>query len=319
MENFEGKTAFITGGGSGIGLGIAKVFTAKAGMNVVLADLRKEALDEAITWFRERDLPAHPVQLDVTDREAYVKAADEAEKKFGNIHVLVNNAGVGPGVKLQDATYKDWDFGMGVNVGGVINGLVTVLPRILKHGEEGHVVSTSSTNGLFSIPGYGIYTASKYAVSAMMEVLYMDLKGTNVSASVYFPGPVNTNLTVNTIATRPEKFKNENEPEVPPPPPPRPRGDRPKIDPGRVVMDPVEVGYRILRAIKRKDMFIMSHPVYGEGIVTRHKALMRSIPDEPPDHERDEVLRSFGAMINNLVYDEQTTPGAPDWDLSEEL
>ena len=72
-------------------------------------------------------------------------------------------------------------------MGGVINGLVTVLPRILKHGEEGHVVSTSSTNGLFSIPGFGIYTTSKYAVSAMMEVLYMDLKGTNVSASVYFP------------------------------------------------------------------------------------------------------------------------------------
>ena len=102
MENFEGKTAFITGGGSGIGLGIAKVFTAKAGMNVVLADLRKEALDEVITWFRDRDLPAHPVQLDVTDRDAYVKAADEAEKKFGKIHVLINNAGVGPGVKLQD-------------------------------------------------------------------------------------------------------------------------------------------------------------------------------------------------------------------------
>jgi NADP-dependent 3-hydroxy acid dehydrogenase YdfG len=318
MESFEGKTAFITGGGSGIGFGIAKVFAAKAGMNVVLADLRQEALDEAITWFRERDLPAHPIQLDVTDREAYAKAADEAETKFGKIHVLINNAGVGPGVKLQDATYNDWDFGMGVNVGGVINGLVTILPRILKHGEEGHVVSTSSTNGLFSIPGFGIYTTSKYAVSAMMEVLYMDLKGTNVTASVYFPGPVKTNLPVTTVTTRPEKYKNENEPKTPPPPPPPP-GDAPKIDPDRVVMDPVEVGYRILRGIKRKDIFIMSHPVYGEGIITRHKALLRSIPDEPRDHERDEVLRSFGALVNNPVYEEQTTPGAPDWDLSEEL
>ena len=84
-------------------------------------------------------------------------------------------------------------------------------------------------------------------------------------------------------------------------------------------MDPIEVGHRILRGIKRKDIFIMSHPVYGEGIVTRHKALMRAIPDEPLDHERDAVLRSFGAMINNLVYEEQTTPGPPDWDLSEEL
>ena len=318
MDNFKGKTAFITGGGSGIGLGIAKVFAAKAGMNVVLADLRKEALDEAIAWFKERGLPAHPIQLDVTDREAYKKAADEAETKFGKIHILINNAGVGQQGKLQDATYKDWDFGMGVNVGGVINGLVTVLPRILKHGEEGHVVSTSSTNGLFSVGGLGIYTVSKYAVSAMMEVLYMDLKGTNVSASVFFPGPVDTNLRVTTITTRPLKYKNENEPEAPPPPPQRP-ADAPKIDPERIVKDPIEVGYRILRGIKRKDIFIMSHPVYGEGVVTRYKALMRSIPDEPPDHERDEVLRSFGAMINNLVYEEQTTPGAPDWDLSEEL
>ena len=318
MEHFKGKTAFITGGGSGIGLGIAKVFAAKAGMNLVLADIRKEALDEAIAWFRKRDLPAYPVQLDVTDREAYIKAADEAEKKFGKIHVLVNNAGVGLGGKLQDATYNDWDFGMGVNVGGVINGIVTILPRILKHGEEGHVVSTSSTNGLFSVGGLGIYTVSKYAVSAIMEVLYMDLKGTNVSASVYFPGPVNTNLRITTIATRPPKYKNNDEPDIHPPPP-QPPDNAPKIDPKRVVMDPVEVGYRVLRGIRRKDIFIMSHPVYGEGIVTRYKALMRAIPDEPRDDERDAVLRSFGAMINNLVYEEQTTPGAPDWDLSEEL
>ena len=318
MKNFEGKTAFITGGGSGIGLGIAKVFAAKAGMNVVLADLRNEALDEAIAWFKKRDLHAHPVQLDVTDRKAYLKAADEAEKKYKKIHVLINNAGVGQQGKLQDATYNDWDFGMGVNVGGVINGLVTVLPRILRHGEEGHVVSTSSTNGLFSVGGLGIYTVSKYAVSAMMEVLYMDLKGTNVSASVFFPGPVNTNLRVTSVTTKPERYKNENEP-VTPPPPPQPPADAPKIDPARVVMDPVEAGYRVLRGIKRKDIFIMSHPVYGEGIITRYKALMRSIPDEPRDHERDEVLRSFGAMINNLEYKEQTTPGAPDWDLSDDL
>jgi len=318
MKNFNGKTAFITGGASGIGLGTAKIFAAKAGMNVILADLRQEALDEAIIWFRKRDLHAHPVKLDVTDREAYIKAADEAENKFGNLHILINNAGVGQQGRLQDATYNDWDFGMGVNVGGVINGLVTVLPRILLHGEEGHVVSTSSTNGFFSVGGLGIYTVSKYAVSAMMEVLYMDLKGTNVSASVFFPGPVNTNLRITTVTTRPDKYKNKNDPETPPAPP-QPPADAPKIDPARVVMDPIEAGYRILRGIKRKDMFIMSHPVYGEGIVTRYKALMRAIPDEPLDHERDEVLRSFGAMINNLVYEEQTTPGAPDWDLSEEL
>src|SRR3972149_5662707 len=131
MEEIRGKVAFLTGGASGIGLGIAKVFAAN-GMRVVIADMRQDALDEAMAYFKAKKLPAHAIKLDVTDREAYVRAADEAERVFGKIHVLINNAGVGTGGPLQTCTYKDWDYAMGVNVGGVINGVVTILPRILK-------------------------------------------------------------------------------------------------------------------------------------------------------------------------------------------
>ncbi len=159
MKDIKGKVAFITGGASGIGLGIAKAFT-KYGGKVIIVDARQDALDEAMKYFKEKKLPAHPIKLNVTDREAYVKAADEAEKVFGNIHVLVNNAGVGSGGgTIERLTYKDWDYSMGVNVGGIINGIMTIVPRIMKHGEGGHVVSTSSTCGISPLRSRAFFAA----------------------------------------------------------------------------------------------------------------------------------------------------------------
>src|SRR4030042_5435835 len=193
MENLEGKVAFITGGASGIGLGIAKA-CARHGMKVVIADSRQDALDEAMKYFNEKKLPVHPTKLDVTDRAAYAMAADEAEKVFGKIQVLVNNAGVASGGPAQNMTFKDWDFSVGVNITGVANGLVIILPRILKHGEGGHVVSTSSTAGFCAVNGNIIYNSTKYAIAGMMETLAGELMGTNVGASVLIPGPTTNTL-----------------------------------------------------------------------------------------------------------------------------
>ena len=307
MEKVEGKVAFITGGASGIGLGMAKAFSAK-GMKIILADLRQEALDEAMAYFREKNRPAHAIKLDVTDREAYAAAADEAEDQFDKIHVLVNNAGVGTIGPMQNATYKDWDFTVGVNLGGVINGIVTILPRILKHGEGGHVVSTSSTSGFFAVGMAGLYNTTKYAVAGMMETLATDLQGTGVGASVFFPGPVATNLPFPSRSTRPDHLKNEVEPQMPPPPREGEPG-RPPFDQS-VFMDPVEAGERVLRGIMRNDLFIMSHPEFRDGIIARNEALLRSIPDEPPDEKRHKTLKHFGTLLYNPIYDGQTTPGA---------
>lgn len=315
MENVEGKVAFITGGASGIGLGIAKVFV-KNGMKVVIADMRQDALDEAMAYFKDNGDGGlvHPIKLDVTDREAYKLAADEAERVFGKIHVLINNAGVGSGGPLRSATYKDWDYSMGVNVGGVINGIVTILPRIMKHGEEGHVVSTSSTVGLFAMAGCGIYTTTKFAVTGLMESLASELEGTGVGASVLYPGATTTNLGLSSQVNRPEHLKNETEPSMPPPPPPSKDGpQRPMMDTS-TFMDPVEMGERVLRGIKRNDLFIITHPEFRDGIVGRNNAVLRAIPDEPPNHERHEVLKGFGTLIYNPAYERQTTPGAPDWE-----
>src|SRR5882672_681564 len=142
MKEVRDKVAFITGGASGIGLGIAAAFV-DAGMKVVLADLRQDHIDEASSAFDKRGQlkNVHTIRLDVTDRAAMAAAAEETVRTFGGPHILVNNAGVGIQGPFGGITYADWDFGLAVNLGGVINGLQTFLPRLRAHGEGGHIVN----------------------------------------------------------------------------------------------------------------------------------------------------------------------------------
>ena len=152
MKHVEGKVAFITGGASGIGFGMAQVFL-KSGMKVIIADVLQERLDEAariLAASTNRDY--HFIKVDVTDRKAMAAAADEAERVFGKVHVLCNNAGVYGNLPIESATYEDWDWVLGTNLGGVVNGLVSFLPKIIAHGEGGHIVNTSSMAGLYSAP-----------------------------------------------------------------------------------------------------------------------------------------------------------------------
>jgi NAD(P)-dependent dehydrogenase (short-subunit alcohol dehydrogenase family) len=314
MKDVKGKTAFITGGASGIGLGIAKACV-KYGMKVCIIDMRQAALDEAMAYFKEKGGEVHPINLNVTDREAYVKAADEAEAVFGNIHLLVNNAGVGSGSgPIEKLTYKDWDYSMGVNVGGVINGIMTIVPRMLKHGEGGHVVATSSTCGYMGSSFFTIYCTTKFAVTGMMESLATELQDKNIGVSVLIPGPTMGNLGQSSFENRPEHLRNEGEtwpPQPPPgqkPPPRRPAGDF-RI----VAMDPVETGERVMRAIRRNDLFIHTHPEFKNGYIARHDAVIRAIPDEPWNEKRWDIMKNFGTIIYNDIYDKQQPVGPPDW------
>jgi NAD(P)-dependent dehydrogenase (short-subunit alcohol dehydrogenase family) len=315
MKDLEGKTAFITGGASGIGLGIAKA-CAKYGMKVVIADKRQHALDDVMAYFKEKGLPVHPVNLDVTDRDAYARAASEAERVFGKIHVLVNNAGVGSGGgPAEEVTFKDWDYSMGVNLGGVINGVVTVLPYILKHGEGGHIVSTSSTLGIAAAGGMICYCTTKFAVAGMMEALATDLQDKNIGVSVLFPGPTMGNLGQSSFENRPDHLRNEGETWPPQAPPPgkdvRPR--RPIEEVRVAFMDPVETGERVLRGIRNNDLFIHTHPEFREGYIARHDAIIRAIPNEPRNERRFEIISGFGAIYRNDIYDKQQPVGPPDW------
>jgi len=308
MKDLEGKVAFITGGASGIGLGIAKA-CAKYGMKVLIVDSRQDALDEAMAHFITTGQPVHPIKLDVTDRTAYVKAADEAEAVFGKIHVLVNNAGVSCGGRVDTLTYKDWDFGLGVNLGGVINGIMTILPRIIKHGEGGHIVTTSSTGGLSAMGGFVIYCTGKYAVAGMTECLATELLDKNIGASVLVPGLTWTNLGESTNVNRPANLRNEGQPWPPPPP------TRKQNDPARVnaFMFPEETGERVIRGIRNNDLFIITHPEWKAGFNIRNEAIMRACPDEPRNEKRWEIVKTFGSVIYNDIYDKQKQVGPPDW------
>lgn len=193
MQDLAGKVAFITGGASGIGLAMADAF-ADSGMKLVIADVDVEALAQVAERFRGRNVPVLTVELDVTDRAAFAAAADRAYAGFGAVHVLCNNAGVYRGGTLDRVTFEDWDWVLGVNVGGVVNGIQTLLPRMRDQGEGGHIVNTASMAGLSAGAGLGVYNASKYAVVGLSEALRADLAPHGIGVSVLCPGMVRTGI-----------------------------------------------------------------------------------------------------------------------------
>jgi len=158
-------------------------------MKIVIADIRRDHLDHALAYFKSKNLPAHGIQLDITDRRMYALAADEAEKTFGPVQLLCNTAGVSQFGPVQQATYDDWDWQMSVNLGGIINGIQTFVPRMLKHGLGAHIVNTASMAGFLPIPGCAIYCTTKFAVRGLSECLQLDLAPQGIGVSVLCPAP----------------------------------------------------------------------------------------------------------------------------------
>ena len=293
MRDLTGKTAFITGGASGLGLGIAKA-CAREGMCVCIVDFRQKAIGATLSVFKDNSWPAHGILLDVSDRAAYMKAADEAESVFDKIHLLVNNAGIGIAEgKLWEASYEDMDFAIEINFKGVLNGIKTILPRILKHGEGGHVVSTSSTNALIPTTGMALYNSTKRAVMALMESLATDLQGTGVGASVFCPGPFRTNLIQSTAELR---AKNLN---IPSYMPFKPKADHPTAKMA-LCRDPDDIVDYFIQSIKRGDLFIMSHSEFKPGWEAHAAAVTRSFPNVPCDQG---FMKAFSDITHNPIYD----------------
>ena len=291
MEDVAGKTAFVTGGASGIGLGISEALVA-AGMNVVIADLRPDHVETALQRFAEsgRSESVHAIALDVTDREGFARAADEAEKVFGNVHVVCNNAGMGILGPVTLARYDDWDWGLGVLLGGVVNGIQTFVPRLLAHGEGGHIVNTSSMAGVLPIPGAAIYITAKAAVIGLSEALRSELAGEGIGVSAFCPGPVQTNIREGG-RTRPERYADSGYTQLE-----EELEERPNSP---LWMDPVECGERVLAGIRRDDLYIFTHREFREGAEERFRAMLASFPDEPLDEERAEAIRF---LLSNPVF-----------------
>ena len=303
MENLKGRTAFITGGASGIGLGIAKA-CAKEGMNTVIVDLRQSAIDEALKLFKDNNWPAHGICFDVTDREAYQKAADEAESVFGNIHLLANNAGIGcANGPLWAVSPKETDLAVEVNIVAILNGIQAIVPRMLKHSEGGHIVSTASKAALLAVPGCGLYNATKQAVVGIMETLAMDLVGTNVGASAFCPGGFTTNLGQSSQVVTAAHLGADAPPPPPPPPPPKDGEASPFAAWAEVMRSPDDAGERVLRGVKRGDLYILTHAEFKKGVEARFNGILRAFPDEVPNPRYGEV---FPFLLYNEIFDKQT-------------
>jgi NAD(P)-dependent dehydrogenase (short-subunit alcohol dehydrogenase family) len=197
MSEVRDRVAFVTGGASGIGLGIAKALLG-AGAKVVIADLRPDHLDEARAVLAAHDNRLLGIELDVTERAAMAEAADRVEQAFGRVDILVNNAGIGIEGPLGEASYADWDFGLAVNLGGVINGLQTFVPAMLAQKTPGAVINTGSKQGITCPPGDTAYNVSKAGVKVLTEGLAHSLRneeGARLTAHLLIPGSTFTGMT----------------------------------------------------------------------------------------------------------------------------
>lgn len=280
MRDVEGRVAFITGGSSGVGLGIAHAFI-NAGMKVVIGYLSESHYDESLKVLGRAGSRLHAIRVDVTDRKDMAAAAAETLKVFGKIHILVNNAGVAPISSLSSATYDDWDWCTGVNVNGAFNGIHTFLPYIKSQNEGGHIVTTASIFGLAVFRfSQGIYSTTKFAVIGMMEALRSELASSGIGASVFCPGPVKSNIS-DCNRNRPPTLQQTGEPateelaaiE-------KDKGELPEgvvNDLDSAMADPLVMGERVLSGIRNNDLYIISHPEFELTIRDRCEALLASI------------------------------------------
>jgi len=294
MEHVEGRVAFITGGASGIGLGMAKAFT-KAGMKAVIADVRDDHIQQTRAWFEEagRKDSVHLLKLDVTDRAAYAAAADEAERVFGKVHVLCNNAGIGISSAVSEASYADWDWGVDVNLNGVFNGVHTLLPRIRAHGEGGHIVNTASMGGILQYSRAGVYVTTKFAVVGLSEALNAELAEENIGVSAFCPGGVRTNIR-DYEKTRPERYVDAAR-AVGAGGPPSGFSDAMIKTLGEMSWEPEQVGEMVLNGIRTDALYIFTSPEFRPGIQERFEAILALIGDNP------ELAKAAREHVPNLV------------------
>ena len=297
MQEVTGKVAVITGGSSGIGRGIALAF-ARAGMKVTVTGRRADHLNETVAIFAEHGLDVHPMQVDVTDLAAMRAAADDVEQRFGRIHVLVNNAGIGLTGPVSKATSSDWDWAIDVNIKGVANGIQAFLPKIRSHGEGGHIVNTSSMAGLMPIVS-GIYSMTKAAVIGLSEALHIELLSENIGVSAYCPGPTHSNIATG-VANRPSGYGTSG------------YAARPQSAASATQLPPYmtaeEAGERVLHGMRRGDMFILTHPEFKAGVVDRHATIEAAFPDEPLDEIR---AKAIAFLLASPVYSPENRLASP--------
>ena len=288
MQDLTGKVAFITGGASGIGLGMARAFL-EEGMKVALADWS----DKHIAQAREQlagSNAVHFVKTNVAERESLRAAAQETLDAFGKIHVLCNNAGVNGGGTAASPDFDDWDKALAVNLGGVVNGTKIIVPIIREQGEGGHVVNTSSMAGVVPLPGLAAYSTAKYAVRGFSESLRIQLAEKGIGVSCLFPGATRTAL-VPLPEDDPENITEEGAPQF----------LKDLWDAMRAAIDPYDTGREVVKAIRENRFYIFTNAEFLDEVKERHREIEAAFPTEPAPPGRVKFESMRREMTRNLM------------------
>ncbi len=283
MQDFNGKTAFVTGGASGIGFALAKGFL-EAGMNVMLADIEERALDAALKSLALYNNRLGGVVLDVSLRDAYEQAAAETVAKFGKVHVVCNNAGMSRAGPLDKIAPSDWEWVWGVNVRAAVAGIQIFLPHMKAHGEGGHIVNTASMAGLGGSALSGVYCSTKFAVVGISEALAEELRGTDIGVSVLCPAFVRTNMPMNG-RNRPDRFGGPLD--ILADPALKERNAR-FLAATKTALDPDRVAPMVMRAIRENRLYIVTDPARRDVVAARHARLMQAFDAAAEDLAKSE-------------------------------
>jgi NAD(P)-dependent dehydrogenase (short-subunit alcohol dehydrogenase family) len=261
MRELSGKVAFITGGASGIGFGIAQVF-AEQGVKIAIADIDPTTLESAVEKLRATGATAIGVQLDVTDRSGWEAAVKQVTAELGQVQLLFNNAGVSTlGLRFEEVPPEMWDRVIAINLTGVYNGMHYFLDGIRQAG-GGHIINTASMGGLFGVPTLSPYSASKAAVIMLSEAVRAELADENVGVSVLAPGGVRSNLWRTSRAVR-----GLPDTDVAP-------TDASGQSSNDLAMDPYIVGQYVLRAVLENELYVITHPEMAPAVAARGDALL---------------------------------------------
>ena len=256
MSQFAGKTAVISGGAEGIGLSIAQALGNQK-MNIVIADIDQSNLEKARLELESDGVSVLAVALDVAQEDQWQEVANQAVAKFGKVHMVVNNAGVGGDTgPIESQDTKGWQWTLDVNLMGVVYGAKVMTPLIKKHGEGGWIVNVASMAGMGGIPYAGAYTATKAAVVALSESWAGELEGDGIHVSVLCPAFVQTRI-YESARNRPEKYQ----------PDPTPKSEKAVLTNSAKQMvesgiDVSIVGKRVVEALNDKEFYIFTHPNY---------------------------------------------------------
>jgi NAD(P)-dependent dehydrogenase (short-subunit alcohol dehydrogenase family) len=272
MKDFTGRTAFVTGGANGIGIGLVRALLAE-GCNVAIADIRPESIEQALQSLPHQKVMG--VQVDVSSREAMARAADEVEAKFGAVSLLFNNAGINLFQSIEESSYDDWDWVMGVNLNGPINGVMTFAPRMVAAGKGGYIVNTASMAAFLAAGTPGIYNTTKFAVRGMSESLRASLAPRGIGVSVLCPGLVKSYIYASDNI-RPDQLK---------------AGAKPVnhefvqrlASVHEYGMEPDVIAGRVLDAMRENRFHIFTHPEFKDELRELFDEILADFREYPAD------------------------------------